>query len=84
MLIKNAQMLVTNMAMKEMQDRTVYCAVGLLSMDDGQKFDLSVREQEIYTKIKPMVKIKANLDLTNSKYGMKLAIKELVEVGTAI
>lgn len=84
MLIKNANMLVTNTGMKEMQDHTIYCAVGLLSMDDGQKYDISVREKEIYEKLKPMTKVKVHLDLTNSKYGMKLNIKEIVEIGTAI
>lgn len=84
MLIKNANMLVTNTAMKEMQDHTIYCAVGLLSLDDGQKFDVSVREKEIYDQLKPMTKLVANLDLSNSKYGMKLGIKDIVEVGAAI
>jgi hypothetical protein len=31
-----------------------------------------------------MTKIIANLDLSNSKYGIKLAIKEVIEVGNAI
>lgn len=84
MTIKKCNLLVTNSAMKEMQDHTKYCAVGLLSLEDGQKFDISIREENIYSKILPMTKIVADLDLTNSKYGMKLTIKELVSVGTAI
>lgn len=84
MTIKKASLLVTNTSMREMQDHTVYCSVGLLSLEDGQKFDLSVREQEIYARLVPMTKIVANLDLTNSKYGMKLGIKDLIEVGNAI
>lgn len=85
MIIKKVTMLVTNMAMKKMQDNTTeYCAVGLLSLDDGQKFDLSVREYEVYSKLSPMTKVILNLDLTNSKYGIKLSIKDIIEVGTAI
>lgn len=84
MFIKNVDLLVTNMAMKKMQDNTDYCAVGILSLDDGQKFDLSVREEEVYSKLKPMTKVKVHLDLTNSKYGMKLNIKQIIEIGTAI
>jgi hypothetical protein len=72
------------MAMKKMQDNTDYCAIGLLSLDDGQKFDLSVREYELYSKLSPMTKVVLNMDLTNSKYGMKLTIKDIVEVGAAI
>lgn len=47
-------------------------------MDVGQKYDLSVREKEIYEKLKPMTKVKVHLD------GIKLNIKEIVDVGTAI
>lgn len=84
MLIKDALMLVTNADMGKLQDHTEYCRVGLLSLDDGQKFDVSVREKEIYSQLKPMIKVKLNLDLTNSKYGMKLGIKDIVEIGKAI
>jgi hypothetical protein len=84
MLIKDAQMLVTNADMAEMPDHTIYCRVGLLSLDDGQKFDVSVKEKELYTKLSPMTKVRLNLDLTNSKYGMRLGVKEIIEVGDAI
>lgn len=84
MTIKKCNLLVTNTAMKEMQDRTKYMSVGLLSLEDGQKFDISIRDETIYTKIVPMTKIVADLDLTNSKYGMKLSVKEIVTIGAAI
>lgn len=84
MTIKKITMLVTNMSMKKMQDNSDYCALGLLSLEDGQKFDLSVRDSDIYTKLNPMTKVVLNLDLTNSKYGMKLTIKDIVEIGVAI
>lgn len=42
--------------MKKLQDNTDYCEVGLLSLDDGQKFDLSVPEQSIYSELVPMTK----------------------------
>lgn len=84
MLIRDAQMLVTNADMSEMQDHTIYCRVGLLSLDDGQKFDVSVREPEKYSALKPMTKVKLNLTLSNSKYGIRLGIQDIVEVGKAI
>lgn len=84
MTIKEMTMLVTNTGMKKMQDNTEYCAVGLLSLEDGQKFDLSVREKDIYSKLIPLTKVTVNLDLTNSKYGMKLNIKDIVKIGVAI
>lgn len=84
MIIYKVNMLVTNVAMKKLQDNTDYCAVGLLSLDDGQKFDISVRDQDIIKNIAPMTKVTVNLELTNSKYGIKLGIKDLLEVGNAI
>jgi hypothetical protein len=84
MEIKKAIMLVTNIAIKKLQqDNSEYAAVGLLSMD-GQKFDISVRDYEIYSKLSPMTKVVLNLDLTNSKYGIKLSIKDIIEIGNAI
>lgn len=84
MLINKVPMLITNTAMKKGQDNSDYCAVGVLSLDDGVKYDITVREPEVYFQLKPMTKVTLNLDLTNSKYGMKLSIKEIVEVGNAI
>lgn len=84
MIINNVEMLVTNTGMKKLQDNTDYCAIGLLSMDDGVKYDVTVRDPEIYFQLKPMTKVMLNLELTNSKYGMKLSIKDLLEVGNAI
>lgn len=84
MIINHVPMLVTNTAMKRDQEKNDYCTVGLLSLDDGQKYDISVREPEIYIQLKPMTKVTLNMDLTNSKYGMKLSIKEIVELGNSI
>lgn len=84
MLINKVPMLITNTAMKKGQDNTDYCAVGVLSMDDGQKYDITVRDPELYFQLKPMTKVVLNLELSNSKYGMKLSVKNIVEVGNAI
>jgi hypothetical protein len=84
MIINKVEMLVTNSSMKKAQDNTTYCSVGVLSLDDGQKYDISVREPELYTRLHPMTKVVLNLDLANSKYGMKLSIKDIVEVGSTI
>lgn len=84
MIIKNVDMLVTNADLKKAQDNTDYCAVGLLSLDDGQKYDVTVRDPETYLQLKPLTKITLNLQLTNSKFGMKLSINDIVKVGDAI
>ena len=72
MIIKNVEVLITNAKMKKMSDNTVYCACGILSLDDGQKFDVSIRDENIYSKISVMAKAKCDMEITNSKYGIKL------------
>jgi hypothetical protein len=84
MLINKVPMLITNTAMKKGQDNSDYCAVGVLSLDDGQKYDITVREPALYFQLKPMIKVILNLELSNSKYGMKLSVKDVVEIGNAI
>lgn len=84
MLINKVSMLITNTAMRKGQDNTDYCAVGVLSLDDGQKYDITVREPELYFQLRPMTKVILNLELSNSKYGMKLSVKDVVEVGSSI
>lgn len=85
MFIKNANMLVTNAGMKKKQsDNTDYCAVGLLSLDDGQKFDVSVKDSSIYMKLVPMSKVIVDLALTNSKYGLGLSVVDVVNTGEMI
>ena len=83
MIIKGADVLITNANMKKMSDNTEYCSVGILTIDDGQKFDVSVRDANLYKDIKPMTKAKCDMELTNSKYGLKLTITKLV-AGAAI
>ena len=84
MLIKGANMLVTNAGMKKKQDNTDYCAVGLLSLDDGQKYDISVKDAELYTKLVPMTKVIVDLSLTSSKYGLGLSVVNIQKTGEKI
>ncbi len=83
MLIKN-KMLVTNMEMKETKDRIPYAATGLLCMDDGQKFDVSIRDDKIYKMLQPMNMYDLGMQLSNSQYGMRLQVTQIVSNGTAI
>lgn len=83
MLIKN-KMLVTNLEMKETKDRIPYAATGLLSMDDGQKFDVSIRDDKIYKMLQAMNIYDLGMQLSNTQYGMKLQVTQIISNGTAI
>ena len=73
MLSKN-KMLVASKQMKETKDRIPYAAIGLLSLDDGQKFDVSIRDESVYSRLEPMNMYEMVLQLSNSQYGMRLTI----------
>lgn len=83
MLTKN-KMLVTNIEMKQTKDRVPYAAVGLLSMDDGQKFDVSIRDEKIYNTLQQMNIYEMGLQLSNSQYGLRLQVVQLSSTGTSI
>lgn len=87
MLINNVNMLVTSVEMKERKADTgivPYASVGLVSMDDGKPFTISVMDQGIYSTLKPFVPTNMNLMLIDSKYGLKLSICNVNEVGQHI
>lgn len=87
MLINKVTMLVTSVEMKERKvdaGMIPYAAVGLVSMDDGKPFTVTVSEKEIYTALKPFSPTSLNLALNDSKYGLKLSIVGVNEVGAHI
>lgn len=54
-----------------------YWSVGILDLTDGTNFNLTVKEQEKATKIKPMTKYIMDFILQDSKYGMKLTLENV-------
>ena len=85
MLFKK-QAMVKKVEMKEMQkDHTPYAAVKIVSLDgDGSNFDLSIRDKTIYELLQPFQIIEALFDLSNSQYGMRLGMKQLINAGDSI
>lgn len=79
-----SKVMVTNVDMRELQDHTIYAAVGILSMDDGQKFDISIREKSIYEALTPFQIIDGVFNLSNSKYGLKLSLMAVTTWGEKI
>lgn len=84
MLINDVTMLVTNATVKKLDDGKEYARVGLLSMDDGQKFELTVYDQEVYSKLAPMTIATMDVGFISSKGIIKMVIDSISEYGKTI
>ena len=79
MKINKVDMLCTKIEVKENKEGNKYLMIGLLDLATGDSFDVISKEIELLSKLRPMTKVKLNLNLSSSKYGLKLEIVEVLE-----
>ncbi len=79
MKINKVDMLCTKVEVKENKEGNKYLMIGLLDLATGDSFDVISKEIELLSKLRPMTKVKLNLNLSSSKYGLKLEIAEVLE-----
>lgn len=79
MKINKVDMLCTKVEVKENKEGNKYLMIGLLDLATGDNFDILSKDIELLSKLKPMTKVKVNLNLSSSKYGLKLEIAEVLE-----
>ena len=79
MKINKVDMLCTKVEVKENKEGNKYLMIGLLDLATGDSFDVISKEIELLSKLRPMTKVKLNLNLSSSKYGLKLEIVEVLE-----
>lgn len=79
MKINKIDMLCTKIEVKENKEGNKYLMISLLDLLSGDTFDILSKEIELLSKLKPMTKVKVNLNLSSSKYGLKLEIAEVLE-----
>lgn len=78
MRINNIDVLITKIDVKEKKDsKEKYLMISFLDMSTGDVFEVLEKDLEYLSKINQMQKYKVDLNLSSSKYGLKL---ELVEV----
>lgn len=77
MKIKNVDVLVTKVEVKENKEGKGYLVINLLDLVSGDNFQIINKELELLGKLKPMTKFKIDFDLTNTKYGLKLDINKI-------
>ncbi len=79
MRINKIDMLCTKIDVKENKEGNKYLMISLLDLVSGDTFDILSKEIELLSKLKPMTKVKVNLNLSSSKYGLKLEIADFLE-----
>lgn len=79
MKINGIDMLCTKMDIKENKEGNKYLMISLLDLVSGDNFDILSKDIELLSKLKPMTKVKVNLNLSSSKYGLKLEIADILE-----
>ena len=85
MKINNIDVLITKIDIKEKKDsKEKYLMVSFLDMETGDIFEILEKDLEYLSKINQMQKYKVDLNLSSSKYGLKLEIVEVKESKGAI
>lgn len=78
MLLKNIEMLVTKIEIKEGKEKNKYIFLNMVDMVNGDMFEIIEKDMELLSKFKPFTKVIVNLNLTNSKYGLNLKLDEII------
>lgn len=73
----DAEVLLSKIQAKKNKEGGDYIAISFLDLGSGDNFDLISKEIELM-RLKPMTKYNVSLNLSSSKYGLRL---ELLEVG---
>lgn len=79
MKINNILSLVTKIEAKQNKEGANYLLIDLLDLSSGDNFNIMSKDIELMSKLKTMTKYKLDLELTSSKYGLKLDLAGIKE-----
>ena len=79
MKIKNLEVLCTKLEAKTNKDGGNYLLIDLLDIASGDSFNIMSKNIEFMSKLKAMTKYKVTLNLTSSRYGLRLDLEEVGE-----
>ena len=85
MKINKVDMLVAKIESKtSSKDNKEYAMVNLISIPEGDSFQIIEKDMTRITQLTPFTKIKVNLNLTSSQYGLKIDIDDILEIGESL
>ena len=79
MKIKNLEVLCTKIEAKSNKEWQAYLLIDLLDIGSGDNFNLMSKNIELMQKLKSMTKYIVTLNLTSSRYGLRLDLEEVGE-----
>ncbi len=79
MKIKNLEVLCTKIEAKSNKEGQAYLLIDLLDISSGDNFNLMSKNIELMQKLKSMTKYIVTLNLTSSRYGLRLDLEQVGE-----
>lgn len=79
MKINKAEVIITKLELKKNSKGEAYLTIDFLDMETGDGFNVISKNIELMSKVKQMCKYVINLNLTSSKYGLRLEIVSIEE-----
>ncbi|WP_302782879.1 hypothetical protein [Clostridium saudiense] len=79
MKLKNLEVLCTKIEAKTNKDGGNYLLIDLLDIASGDNFNIMSKNIELMQKLKSMTKYIVTLNLTSSRYGLRLDLEEVGE-----
>ncbi|WP_195958860.1 hypothetical protein [Clostridium saudiense] len=79
MKLNNVEVLCTKIEAKTNKDGGNYLLIDLLDIASGDSFNIMSKNIEFMSKLKAMTKYKVTLNLTSSRYGLRLDLEEVGE-----
>lgn len=79
MKIESVSVICTKIEPKKNKNNDAYVLIDILDINTGDSFNLMSKDLEVLSKLKPMNKYELDLNLSSSKYGLKLDIENIKE-----
>lgn len=79
MKLNNVEVLCTKIEAKTNKDGGNYLLIDLLDIGSGDSFNIMSKNIEFMSKLKAMTKYKVTLNLTSSRYGLRLDLEGISE-----
>ena len=79
MNLNNIEVLCSKVEPKTNGKGEAYLIIDLLDISSGDSFNIMSKDITLMSKLKPMTKYKVTLNLTSSRYGLRLDLEEVGE-----
>ena len=79
MKINQIEVIISKLELRKNSKGEAYLSIDFLDMETGDGFNVISKNIELMSKVKQMCKYSVNLNLTSSRYGLKLDIVSIEE-----